>query len=281
MTLSLQSTARLNNGVDIPRLGLGTFKSQEGSETLQAVGWALEAGYRHFDTAAFYANEESLGNAIQASAVPRSDIFLVTKVWNADQGYDGTLRAFEASANKLRIGYIDLYLIHWPVKGLRQDTWKALIRLYEEKRCRAIGVSNYTIRHIDELLADSPILPAVNQFEINPFNYRKELLEHCQSRGILVEAYCPLARARKLEDLRLKAISSRLSKTAAQVAIRWSLQHGMIVIPKSVHRERIFENAAVFDFELSPTDMAELDLLNENFWIINPAWNPETSPEWR
>ena len=280
MNLTLQSTLRLNNGVEIPRLGLGTFKAQEGAETYQAVQWALEAGYRHFDTASFYANEESIGKAVNESGVARSEIFLVTKVWNSDQGYDNTLRALDVSLQKLGSEYVDLYLIHWPLKGLRQETWKALIRLQEEKRCRAIGVSNYTTRHLDELLANSPIAPAANQIEFNPFLYRKELLDYCQSRAIAVEAYCPLARARKLESPGLVNIAARCAKSPAQVAIRWALQHGLVVIPKSVHRERIFENAAVFDFELNENDMRELDNLNENYWVIHPSWNPETSPQW-
>ena len=280
MNLTLQSTLRLNNGVEIPRLGLGTFKAQEGAETYQAVQWALVAGYRHFDTASFYANEESIGKAVNESGIARSEIFLVTKVWNSDQGYDNTLRALDVSLSKLGSEYVDLYLIHWPLKGLRQETWKALLRLQEEKRCRAIGVSNYTTRHLDELLADSPITPAANQIEFNPFLYRKDLLDYCQSRGIAVEAYCPLARARKLESPGLLAIAARYAKSPAQVAIRWALQHSLVVIPKSVHRERIFENAAVFDFELNENDMRELDNLNENYWVIHPSWNPETSPQW-
>ncbi len=280
MKLSLNSTMLLNNGVEIPRLGLGTFKASEGEETFHAVSWAIEAGYRHIDTAAFYQNEQSIGKAVAESGLARKDIFLVTKVWNDDQGYDATLRAFDVSLKKLRSDYIDLYLIHWPLKDLRAETWRALLRLAEEKLCRAIGVSNYTIRHLKELLATSPIIPAANQIEINPFLYRKELLDFCNEKGIAVEAYCPLARARKLEDPRLKAVAERCGRTPAQIAIRWSLQHGMVVIPKSIHRERILENASIFDFELSSDDMDELDSFNENYWVIHPSFNPETSPNW-
>ena len=280
MTINLESTLSLNNGIEIPRLGLGTFKAVDGTQTYNSASWAIEAGYRHFDTAAFYNNEGSIGAATAESGLPRERFFLVTKVWNDDQGYDSTLRAFDASRAKLRSDYIDLYLIHWPLKGLRGDTWKALQRLLEDKACRAIGVSNYTTRHLDELLATSPIVPAVNQIEFNPFLYRKELMDYCQSRNIAVEAYCPLSRARKLDDPRLQEIARRVEKTPAQVAIRWALQHDLVVIPKSVHRERIIENSQVFDFELSSADMSDLDGLNENFWVITPAFNPETSPNW-
>ena len=198
-----------------------------------------------------------------------------TKVWNEDQGYDTTLRAFDASLSRLKMDYVDLYLVHWPVTGKRLDTWRALIRLYEQKRCRAIGVSNYTIRHLNELLPDSPLVPMVNQFELHPFNSRKELVTYCKEKGIAVTSYSPLARGRKLADPALAAIANRYHKTPAQVAIRWVLQQDMIVIPKSVHRERILENAQVFDFEITPADMAALDGLNENFSVVSLDWAPE------
>jgi len=280
MNLTITSTIKMNNGVEIPRFGLGTWQSASGQEARNAVLWALEAGYRHIDTAAIYGNEQDVGAGIAASGVSRGEIFLVTKCWNDDQGYDQTLRAFETSARKLRTDYFDLYLIHWPLKELRRDTWKAMIRLYEEKRCRAVGVSNYTANHLRELLADSPLVPAANQIELSPFLQRRELVDLCQQNNITVEAYSPLARGRKLADPRLAAVAERCGKTPAQVAIRWSLQHDRVVIPKSVHRERILENAQVFDFNLSAEDMQALDGLDEDYWTATPSWNPETSAKW-
>jgi diketogulonate reductase-like aldo/keto reductase len=280
MKLTINSTVKLNNGVEMPMFGLGTFLSPKGIETQNAVRWALEAGYRHIDTARIYQNEEDVGTAVSQSKIDRKELFMVTKVWNDDQGYEKTLRACDESLKKLKTDYVDLYLIHWPVKILRGDTWKALIKLQEQGKCRAIGVSNYTIRHLDELLASSPVVPAANQVEFNPFLYRKELLDYCHARGIQLGAYSSLARAKKLEDPRLVAVAHKYNKTPAQVALRWALQHDLVVIPKSTHRERIIENAQVFDFEINAEDMQALDGLNENFWLINPPWNPETSPEW-
>lgn len=275
MDLTITTPLRLNNGVDMPLFGLGTFLSERGETTRKAVLHALEAGYRHIDTAAVYSNEADVGAGLHDSGIPRNEVFITTKVWNDDQGYDSTLRAFDASLERLKTDYIDLYLIHWPVTGKRPDTWKALIHLYEHKRCRAIGVSNYTIRHLNELLSDSPRVPMVNQFELHPFNTRKELVAFCQEKGIAVTSYSPLARGRKLADPALAAIAARYHKTPAQVAIRWVLQQGIIVIPKSVHRERILENAQVFDFEISAADMAALDGLNDNYSVVSADWAPE------
>jgi diketogulonate reductase-like aldo/keto reductase len=280
MNLTISSTVRLNNGVEMPSFGLGTFRSEKGLPTQNAVRWALEAGYRHVDTAAAYGNEEDVGIALRQSGIDRHQVFVVTKVWNDNQGYDSTLRAFDASLERLGLEYVDLYLIHWPVTKLRGQTWKALEKLYEQGKCRAIGVSNYMIRHLKELLAESPIVPAVNQVEFSPFLYRKELLDYCRVKGIQLEAYSPLSRGRKLGDPRLAAIAARYGKTPAQVAIRWALQHELVVIPKSIHRERILENAQVFNFEITAEDMQALDALNENYSVIQPDWDPETSPNW-
>lgn len=280
MKLTITSTLKLNNGVEMPMFGLGTFLSEKGTTTENAVLWALKAGYRHIDTAMIYSNEEDVGKAVQASGINRQEIFLTTKVWNDDQGYESTLKACNASLIRLGMDYVDLYLIHWPVKGLRSETWSALIKLQEQGKCRAIGVSNYTIRHLKELLPNTNVVPAINQFEINPFLYRKELLEYCQANHIEVTAYASLCRARKLEDPRLQAIAAKYGKTPAQVALRWGLQHRLIVIPKSVHRERIIENTLIYDFDLLPEDMAVLDNMNENFWVVPTSMNPETSPSW-
>jgi len=280
MDLKVASTIKLNNGVEIPRLGLGTWQAQQGGMARQAVEWALEAGYRHIDTAAGYDNEEDVGDAIAASSLAREEIFVVTKIINGDQGYDSTLRACEASLKRLKLDAIDLYLVHWPVSGLRKDTWRAMVRLAEEGLCRSVGVSNYTMRHLEELLADSPVVPAVNQIELSPFLTRTALADYCQSRGIVVEAYSPLARSRKLGDARLVAMAEKYGKSTAQVALRWGLQHDFVVIPKSTNKERIFENANLFDFALSAEDMALMDSFDEDYWTIASAWNPEKSNKW-
>ena len=275
MNLNITSTLKLNNGVEMPMFGLGTFLSERGDTTRKAVLHALEAGYRHIDTAAVYGNEADVGAGVRESGISRAELFITTKVWNDDQGYDSTLRAIDASLGRLKMDYVDLYLIHWPVTGKRADTWRALIHLYEQKRCRTIGVSNYTVRHLNELLPNSPLVPMANQFELHPFNSRKELVAFCQEKGIAVTSYSPLSRGRKLADPALAAIAARYHKTPAQLAIRWVLQQGIIVIPKSVHRERILENAQVFDFEIAPADMAAIDGLNENYSLISPDWAPE------
>jgi len=278
--LNLQSIIRMNIGVEIPRFGLGTFQSKKGEETYNAVRWALEIGYRHIDTAAVYGNEEDVGRAIADSGIPREDIFIVTKVWNDDQGYENTFRALEASLRRLKTDYVDLYLVHWPVKGLRHETWKAMVEIYKQGKARSVGVSNYTIRHLEELLPNTELVPAANQIEFSPFLYRKALLDYCVAHGIVVEAYSPLARARKLEDPRLVAMAQKYGKTPAQIALRWAIQHDLVVIPKSVRRERILENASIFDFELSPEDMAEMDTWNEDYWTISESFHPERSPRW-
>ncbi len=280
MELNVASSIKMNNGVEIPRLGLGTWQAQQDGTARQAVEWALEAGYRHIDTAAAYGNEEDIGLAISGSSLPRKDIFVVTKVFNDDQGYDSTLKACEASLKRLKLDYVDLYLVHWPVSGLRKDTWRAMVRLAEEGLCRSVGVSNYTIRHLEELLTDSPIIPAANQIEVSPFLTRTPLVDYCQSKGIVVEAYSPLARSRKLSDPRLVEVADRYGKSAAQVALRWALQHDLVVIPKSTNKERIFENANLYDFALSAEDMALMDSFDEDYWTIASAWNPEKSNKW-
>jgi methylglyoxal/glyoxal reductase len=281
MILTITSSLTLNNGVEMPMFGLGTFLSERGDTTRKSVLYALEAGYRNIDTAAFYGNEADVGAAVVESGIPRAEIFITTKVWNDEQGYDSTLRAFDASLKRLKMDYVDLYLVHWPVTGKRLDTWRALRHLHEQKRCRAIGVSNYTVRHLKELAVQGavssapPLTPMVNQFELHPFNTRKELVVYCQENGIAVTSYSPLARGRKLADPALAAIAARYHKTPAQLAIRWVLQQGMIVIPKSVHRERIIENAQVFDFEIKPDDMKLVDGLNENYSVVPPDWAPD------
>ncbi|MGE5399337.1 MAG: aldo/keto reductase [Ignavibacteriales bacterium] len=275
MDLTINDTVKLNNGVEIPRLGLGVYLSNPGAETQNAVKWALEAGYRHIDTAAFYKNEKDVGHAIKQSNVPREEIFVTTKLWNEDHGYDSALRAFDISLKNLGFTYIDLYLIHWPVSEKRRDSWKALETLLEEGRCRAIGVSNYTTRHLNEMLNYCTVVPAVNQVEFSPYLYQRGLLELCRSNKIQIEAYSPLARASKLKDPGLVSIAEQYDKSPAQILIRWALQHELVVIPKSVHKERIIENAGVYDFEISDEDMKRLNDFDENYRV---AWDPSRIP---
>jgi diketogulonate reductase-like aldo/keto reductase len=263
----------LNNGVEMPQLGLGIYEPQPGQDICQAVLWAFELGYRLIDTAAAYHNEQEVGQAMRASGLAREEIFLTTKVWNDDQGYDSTLRAFEDSLRKLNTDYVDLYLIHWPVREHRIATWKALEKIYAEGKARAIGVSNYYIPHFEELWPHTDIVPAVNQFELSPYCYLPEQLEYCQKKGIQVEGYAPLVRGIKSDDPRLIKIAKKYEKSTFQVLIRWSLQQGAITIPKSVTKNRLTENLDVFDFQLSDQDIAEMNTWHDDTRV---AWNPLT-----
>jgi diketogulonate reductase-like aldo/keto reductase len=262
VTLSIDSTVTLNNGVEIPQLGLGVFQSDPGRETQQAVEWAIEAGYRHIDTAKLYDNEHSVGRGVRAAGA--SDVFVTSKVWNTDQGFDATLAAFDASRQRLAFDIVDLYLIHWPVpaQGLAFETWRALEQLYGEGRVRAIGVSNFEPHHLDELLAAAEVVPAVNQVELHPYLQQRKLRDHCRAAGIRVEAWSPLAQGRVVDDPVLTSIGAAYGKTAVQVTIRWLLQLGIVTIPKSVHRDRIVANADVYDFALSEDDMARIEALD-------------------
>ena len=271
--VDLASTVRLGNGVEIPWVGLGVFKSPPGKETEQAVRWALELGYRHIDTAAFYQNEQDVARGLKASGVPREKVFITTKVWNTDQGYDQALKAFDRSRLALDVDVVDLYLVHWPVRGKFTDTWKALEKLLADGKVRAIGVSNFLVHHLEELRASSSVAPVVNQVEFHPFLVQKELLDYDARTGIRHEAWSPLTRGRRLDDPAITAISRKHGRTPAQVVLRWDLQLGVVTIPKSVHRERILENSKVFDFELDAEDMARLTGLDEGA-RIGP--NPDT-----
>ncbi|HEX3074591.1 MAG TPA: aldo/keto reductase, partial [Ignavibacteriales bacterium] len=270
-TMNINSIVKLNNGISMPVFGLGTYQSKVGAETRNAVSFALKYGYRLIDTAAVYGNEADVGAVVKESGLPREELFITTKVWNSDQGYYRTLDAFDESLRRLDMDYVDLYLIHWPVPNLRRESWKALEEIYASGRARSVGVSNYTIRHIEELLDYSSIIPVVNQVEFSPYLYQEKLMHYCNDNGIAIEAYSPLTRGKKLRDPRLITIALKYSKSPAQLLIRWALQTGTIVIPKSVHAERIRENAEVFDFEIRPEDMAELNTFNENF---RPGWDP-------
>ncbi len=260
--MSLTSTTALNNGVKMPWVGLGVFLVEPGDECSFSVKTALELGYRHIDTASFYRNEESVARGVKESGVPREEIFITSKVWNDEQGYDETLRAFDQSLEKLETDYLNLFLIHWPIKGKFPDTWKALEKLYADGRVRAIGVSNFLVHHLEELQSNANIPPAVNQVEFHPFLLQKPLLDYCKSQEIQLEAWSPLTRGKYLDNEVITEIAQNHGKSNAQVLIRWDLQHEVVTIPKSVHRERIAENAQVFDFELSDEEMRKLDALD-------------------
>jgi diketogulonate reductase-like aldo/keto reductase len=268
MLLTLKSSAKLNNGVEIPYLGLGVYQSPPGEITLRAVKYALKIGYRQIDTAELYGNEKDVGRALRESGIRREDVFITTKVWNSHQGYDSTLYACEGSLGRLGLSYVDLYLIHWPVQGLGDETWRAMIKLLHQGKARAIGVSNYSIRELNELLEKSDIVPAVNQVEFHPFLYQEDLLRFCKNNNIQLEAYSPLTRGKRLNHPKILELAKKYNKTPAQVMIRWSLQHNVIVIPKSIHEARIKENSQVFDFQLEPKDMKLLDSLNENLYTV-------------
>ncbi len=275
LSLTLSSTKRLNDGIEIPFLGLGMWQVPQGRVGIETVRFALKVGYRLIDTASLYGNEREVGEAIRESGVPREDVFITTKLWNSDHGYDRTLQACERSLKLLGLDCIDLYLIHWPVAGARKETWDALVALRGEGKCRSIGVSNYTIRHLRELMSNSSVLPSVNQVEFNPFLYQKELLEFCKEKNIAFEAYRPLTKGHRLNHPVLLEIAQKYSRTPAQIMIRWSLQHDLIVIPKSVRPERIIENSRVFDFVISGDDIARLNTLNEN---LRTDWDPTDEP---
>ncbi|MFD7597607.1 aldo/keto reductase [Kitasatospora sp. NPDC059812] len=252
-------TVKLNNGVEIPQLGFGVFQVPD-AETAAAVTSALEAGYRSIDTAAIYGNETGVGRALAASGLPREDLFVTTKLWNADQGYDATLRAFDAGLAKLGLEYLDLYLIHWPTpaRDLYLDSWRAVERLASEGRIRAAGVSNFQPAHLQRLLDESRLVPAVNQVELHPGLQQAELRAFHTEHGIATEAWSPLAQGAVLDDPAITAIAARTGKSAAQVVLRWHLQLGNIVIPKSVTPARIRQNLDVFDFQLTDEDMATI-----------------------
>lgn len=264
----LQDYVTLNNGVQMPWLGLGVFKAKEGEEVVQAVKAAIRAGYRSIDTASAYRNEEGVGQgvreALQENGLQRKDVFITSKVWNSDQGFETTLKSFDDSLKRLGLDYLDLFLVHWPVKGKYKETYRALEKVYAEGKVRAIGVSNFQIHHLEDLLSEAKVVPAVNQVEFHPYLTQKELLRYCTEKGIQLEAWSPLGQGHLLEHELLKGIASKYGKTVAQIILRWDVQLGVVTIPKSIREARIIENADIFDFELSAEEMQAIDGLNRN-----------------
>ncbi len=284
MELKIDSTITLNDGHAMPRFGLGVWQISSGKSCEAAVRAALDAGYRHIDTAAFYGNEESVGKAIRDAGIPREEIYLTTKLWNSDHGK--VERACERSLGKLKMDYVDLYLIHYPVPQ-RLRSWRVLESLRARGQARSIGVSNFTIRHLTELLANSETVPAANQVELHPYLYQGDLLEYCREKNIVIQAYSPLTHGERLNDPKLVAMAKKYSarssnpsghaasKSPAQILIRWALQHDVAVIPKSANRQRIVEDADVYDFAISAEDMRALDGFNEN---LRTCWDPTHAP---
>jgi len=260
----LQSTVALHNGVHMPWFGLGVYKVTDQSEIVEVVSAALKNGYRHIDTASFYQNEEGVGKGIRDSGISREDIFVTSKVWNDEQGYEETLIAFDNSLKRLGMDYLDLYLIHWPVARKFKETWKALEKLYREGRVRAIGVSNFHVHHLQDLMKDAEIKPMVNQIEYHPHLTQEEVHAFCKKEGIQLEAWSPLKRGILLDEPVLIEIGQKYSKTPAQIILRWDLQTEVITIPKSSNVERLKENADIFDFELTSEEMKQISSLNKN-----------------
>jgi diketogulonate reductase-like aldo/keto reductase len=268
---------KLNTGDSMPAIGFGTWQIEDQDKAAKSVKTAIEVGYRLIDTAKIYGNEQGVGKGIAESGVARKEFFITTKLWNSDQGYESALKAFEQSLKRLGMEYLDLYLIHWPATDKRAESWKALQKIYTEGLAKNIGVSNYTVHHLQELLAETDVVPAVNQIEFHPFIYdeQKEVLEFCREKGIVVEAYSPLARAKDLNNTTLHAIAERHGKTIAQVMLRWAIQHGTVPIPKSTNTSRIKENFSVFDFKLSDEEMRTINKLSSGNRV---TWDPTNLP---
>ncbi|TAF96425.1 MAG: aldo/keto reductase [Cytophagia bacterium] len=255
----------------MPFLGLGVYEPNRDQNLVEAIEWAFEIGYRLIDTAAAYRNETEVGLAMKNSGLARHDLFLTTKVWNDDMGYESTLRAFDTSLQKLNTDYVDLYLIHWPVRDKRRDTWRALEYIYEQGGAKAIGVCNYYQPHLEELFTYANVKPAVNQFEFHPYCFLPQELAFCRQHQIQVQGYAPVVRGWKNDDLRLETIAQKYGKSTYQILIRWSLQHQVVTIPKSVTQHRLRENFEVFDFQINAEDMA---LMNTFFDDTRVAWHP-------
>ncbi|MDZ4065146.1 MAG: aldo/keto reductase [Coriobacteriia bacterium] len=262
MSLTIESTVTLANGVQMPLFGLGTYKTVDPGDIRRSVLAALAAGYRSIDTASMYGNEEGIAAALRESGVPREQVFLTTKLWNDNQGYDTTLAALHHSLERLGTDHVDLYLVHWPILQYMEATWVAMEEILERGEARAIGVCNHLRHHLEQLLDHAAIAPMVNQIEYHPWLQQPDLLQVCGRLGIAIEAWGPLMRGHLAEEPALSEVGARHGKSAAQVALRWALQNGVSVIPKAVHEERVRENAVIFDFELSISEMAQIDILD-------------------
>lgn len=272
---TLSSAIRLANGTRMPMVGLGCIQSEDHWRIEEAVTSAVASGYRLIDTASVYGNEEAVGRALKSVAVPRQDIFLTTKVWNTDLGYAETLRAFDRSAQALGVDYIDLYMIHFPLLRLRNESWRALVRLQSEGRCRAIGVSNFAVRHIEEIVQETDVHPMVNQVELNPFLLQKKLQEWCRRKNIQIQTNMPLSKQRRRHRRFVAQVAEAYGRTPGQILIRWALQSDIAVLVRSMDPSTISELSQVFDFELSLRDMDALNGLNENMRV---GWNPDSAP---
>jgi methylglyoxal/glyoxal reductase len=271
MIKSIQDKTVLNNGVEMPWMGLGVFKVEEGPELVNAIKSAIKLGYRSIDTAAIYGNEEGVGQGIREgiaeAGISREDLFITSKVWNSDLGFESTIEAYKTSLQKLGLEYLDLYLIHWPVEGKYKDAWRALETLYKEEKVRAIGVSNFQVHHLKDLLKDAEVKPVINQVEYHPRLTQQEVKAFCRENGIQLEAWSPLMQGQLLDNEIITSIAEKHGKSAAQVILRWDLQNGVITIPKSTKENRIAANSAIFDFELSDDEMEQISSLNQNLRV--------------
>lgn len=264
MTLSPDTTVALHDTVQIPLLGFGTFKVKEGQDIERAVSTALDLGYRHIDTAMIYRNEEGVGRAVAASGIDRSEIFVTTKAWNDDQGYEPTLAAVDASLERLGMDYVDLYLVHWPKPQHTVETWRAMEEIQATGKARAIGVSNFLTHHLDLLLANANVVPSINQIQFHPHLQSPDLVEYCDERGIVIEAWGPLKQGLIMDDATLTAIAEAHGATVPQVVLRWMLQRGIVAIPKSVTPSRIAQNADLYRFELSADEMTTINAMDRD-----------------
>ncbi|MBD3352577.1 MAG: aldo/keto reductase [Candidatus Lokiarchaeota archaeon] len=285
MNLSITTKLELNNDEKIPIFGLGTWKSEEGKECENAVYWALKHGYIHIDTAAIYGNERSVGKGLHKflseTGTSRDDIYITTKLWISDFEYDKVFNALETSLKKLKLHYVDLYLLHWPESKHRIEAWKALEKINKKGTVKSIGVSNFLIPQLEELLAEADVIPQINQVEFTPFLYLKDLHNYCEKKGIKIEAYSPLTHGKRLDNQNLRNIAANYNKSTAQILIRWGLQKKIVEIPKSVNKQHIIENAQIFDFNISEEDMKKLDGLDMEYRAMeDPEWHP-THERWK